>query len=109
MHVVSRAATKPVFLDNFTPSTMPPLVALPSRSDAFSDYRPSRNAHTDLLTNKRSGGRIVKIGLNSELRGVWTLADFRRRRHQCVAQGPFNINLEHSARTAAATVLPQDQ
>lgn len=49
-----------------TPSTMPPLVALPSYSNAFSDYRPSRNAHTDLLTNKRSGGRIVKIGLGSE-------------------------------------------
>lgn len=46
---------------------MPPLVVLPSRSNAFSDYRPSRNAHTDLLTNKRSGGRIVKIGLSGEL------------------------------------------
>lgn len=54
-------------LDDFTSLNMPPLVALPSRSDAFSDYRPSRNAHTDLLTSKRSGGRIVKIGLNGKL------------------------------------------
>lgn len=50
---------------------MPPLVVLPSYSDAFSDYRPSRNAHTDLLTNKRSGGRSVKVGLGGELSGPY--------------------------------------
>lgn len=46
---------------------MASLIALPSRSDAFKDYKPSRNAHTSILTGTASAAtgdsKVIRLNL----------------------------------------------
>lgn len=47
-------------------STMASLVMFPSRTDAFKNYRPSSNAHTDILTSssRASAGKVVTLNVH---------------------------------------------
>ncbi len=57
---------------------MTTLILLPTASDAFSEYRPSKNAHVDILSSplgkrrdstvhqEKDGARIVKLSLRCQ-------------------------------------------
>jgi hypothetical protein len=53
---------------------MASLVVFPRRTDAFSAYRPSRNAHTDILTASSSAhtGKVITLNVKRTLpRQLW--------------------------------------
>ncbi|KLT44674.1 ubiquitin-protein ligase [Cutaneotrichosporon oleaginosum] len=69
---------------------MASLVVFPHKTDAFSAYRPSRNAHTDILTasSSASNGRVVTVNVQPPVPNVDSLSQLKALE----AQVPLILN-----------------